>query len=137
MDLPKKPGVYLIEHTPSGRQYIGAATNIQSRVNAHLKKKSEDPSWVRRLAIDQMESGQWQHQKGFHELHRHKKLIREQCTAEALYVFEHQPDDATMQKVEQHFIDTFKPSLNKIKSGYKTNHNQYRTMTNPPPRDRD
>lgn len=40
MILPARPGVYLMEHLPTGVFYIGSSTNIQSRIRQHKRNLS-------------------------------------------------------------------------------------------------
>jgi hypothetical protein len=104
MNLPAKPGIYMIVYVPTGDSYIGATNNIQKRIKEHY---------------NQFGSSQWKldlcklHESyGTKSLKEISKELNKDLKPVVLEVFDEDVAIETIKQAEFRHINDKNPTLN-------------------------
>ncbi len=104
MNLPVKPGIYMIVYIPTGDCYVGATNNIQKRINEHYNQFGSS-QWKLNLCKLHKDYGS----KSLKEL---SKEINKDLKPVVLEVFEKDTPVDAIRQAELHHISDKKPTLN-------------------------
>ena len=101
---PKSPGIYLIKHVPSGRNYVGATRNLNKRIKQHLTIVG-DSAWKNKLCKELI-------CLEIRTLKDAFSVLKVDLSYEILMELPEEVNNNEIREWEEYFIRKLKPSLN-------------------------